>query len=209
METRNEKAAARDCRSPGKVFRPIHLSIPLLLLVTILIAGIPLVGLSQTASPAVKVRVGFSSLPLEIRIDPPAAASSPVEWVDADHPVMKDAMAASAPAGAQWTVQPGKVVRVASEAGMLTLPSRKAENQNSFETPAGGAPPPDPNSPPPAVQVTLDEFAKKRPDIFELIPSWNSSFTDRAKVLKEWVKITTERGDDYKAALKILEEMGK
>ncbi|MBI3039721.1 hypothetical protein HYY75_11870 [bacterium] len=54
--------------------------------------------------------------------------------------------------------------------------------------------------------LTLDEFYLKRPDIPNNISKWSGN-TDKIWILKEWIKITTERGEDYKTALKILLEI--
>lgn len=56
------------------------------------------------------------------------------------------------------------------------------------------------------VGETIDEFFSGRPDIRENIEKWSGN-SDKIWILKEWVKITTERNNDYHKAKKILEEL--
>lgn len=49
----------------------------------------------------------------------------------------------------------------------------------------------------------LDEFYSRRPDIPENISRWSGK-TDKIWILREWIKITTERNDDFQTARTIL-----
>jgi hypothetical protein len=51
--------------------------------------------------------------------------------------------------------------------------------------------------------MSIDEFFNYRPDVKENIQKWSGN-TDPEWILREWVKITTERGDDYETAKRIL-----
>lgn len=59
-----------------------------------------------------------------------------------------------------------------------------------------------------AAAMTLDEFFKARPDIPDNISKW-SGRTDKVWILREWIKITTERNQDYETARQILAEIEK
>lgn len=50
---------------------------------------------------------------------------------------------------------------------------------------------------------SLDEFFSRRSDIPDNISKWSGK-TDRVWILREWIKITTERNEDYETARKIL-----
>jgi hypothetical protein len=49
----------------------------------------------------------------------------------------------------------------------------------------------------------LNDFFAHRPDIPENISKWSGN-TDKVWILREWVKITTERNEDYQTAQRIL-----
>ncbi|MBU1107842.1 MAG: hypothetical protein KKB51_14305 [Candidatus Riflebacteria bacterium] len=50
---------------------------------------------------------------------------------------------------------------------------------------------------------TIEDFFQHRPDVRDNIKSWSGK-TDPEWILREWIKITTERGEDYQLALAIL-----
>lgn len=56
--------------------------------------------------------------------------------------------------------------------------------------------------------ATLEEFYLKRADIRENISRWSGK-TDPVWIIKEWIKITTERGEDYQIALEIVSKLEK
>lgn len=56
--------------------------------------------------------------------------------------------------------------------------------------------------------VTLDEFFQQRPDIPDNISKWSGNH-DKVWILREWIKITTERNEDYETARRILADLEK
>jgi hypothetical protein len=56
--------------------------------------------------------------------------------------------------------------------------------------------------------MSINDFFDMRPDVRDNIRSWSGQ-SDPEWILREWVKITTERGQDYKTAKEILAGSGK